>query len=277
MRSQAFLLVLGVTVFLAACSSGPAPPEPGTPAFLWNAARQTYHAGDLAKANDDLSEIQQSDNVFVPRARIWQIVLAGGMARGYSELADGYASGARLNRENSLPFHKQVTDLRAQSGHAAMDFTQAVHSFVAQDPSADVQLGFDLPPGSVVEPLALRKPYAGMVLQDAEAQALETAMLERGVIRVLCLVNGAPEDSAQVLEKYRADEVKTPRATFLYAAAKTLFDASDIFSSNKLDQPQRLKVMCEEAEAALHSIPESRETAALAAKIQGVLKKIPGI
>jgi len=276
MRMQALLLAVGATVFLAACSNGPTPPEPGTPAFLWNAARQAYHNGDIMKANDDLSELQQSDNEFSPRARIWQTVVAGGMAQGYCELADGYESGGRLNRANSLAFHKHVMDLRAMAAHAAMDFTEAVHMFVARDPSVEVQLAFDLPPGSAADPPALRKAYAGILMQDAEAQSLETTMVERGVIRAVCQANGTEGDSAQALEKFRAGEVKTPRATFLYAEAKTLFDVSDVFTANKLDEPQRRKVMLEEALAALHSGPETKDAVALATKIQAALKKIPG-
>jgi hypothetical protein len=161
------------------------------------------------------------------------------------------------------------------AAHAAMDFTQAVHWFATRDPSADVQLAFDLPPGSAADPAALRKAYAGILMPDAEAQSLETAMVERGVIRAVCQANGTEGDSAQALERFRAGEVKTPRATFLYAAAKTLFDVSDVFSANKLDQPQRRRVMLDEALASLHSSPETTEAAALAAKIQAVLKKIP--
>jgi len=275
MRLQALLLAVGVAVLLTACSSGPTTPDPGTPAFLWNAAERAYHNGDIMKANDELSELQQTDNEFSPRARIWQTVLAGGMARGYCELADGYESGGRLKPASSLEFHKQVTNLRAMAAHAAMDFTQAVHWFATRDPSADVQLAFDLPPGSAADPAALRKAYAGILMPDAEAQSLETAMVERGVIRAVCQANGTEGDSAQALERFRAGEVKTPRATFLYAAAKTLFDVSDVFSANKLDQPQRRRVMLDEALASLHSSPETMEAAALATKIQAVLKKIP--
>ena len=275
MRLQALLLSVGAAVFLTACSSGPTAPEPGTPAFLWNAAERAYHNGDIMKANDDLSELQQTDNTFSPRARIWQTVLAGGLARGYCELADGYESGARLNRASSLAFHKQVTDLRSMAAHAAMDFTQAVHMFAARDPSAEVQLAFDLPPGSATEPAPLRKAYAGILMQDGEVISLEKAMIERGVIRAVCQANGTEGDSAQALERFRAGEVKTPRGTFLFAAAKTLFDVSDVFSANKLDQPQRRKVMLDEALAALHSTPETKEATALATKIQAVLKKIP--
>ena len=275
MRLQAFLLAVGAAVFLAACSSESTTPDPGTPAFLWNAAERAYHNGDFMKANDYLSELQQTDNAFSPRARIWQTVLAGGMARGYCELADGYESGGRLNKADPLAFHKQVMDLRTMASHAAMDFTQAVHSFVERDPSAEVQLAFDLPPGSAADPPAVRKAWAGILMQEAEAQALETAMVERGVIRAVCQANGTEGDSAQALERFRSGEVKTPRTTFLYAAAKTLFDVSDVFTLNKLDRPQRRRVMLEQAGAALHSIPETKEGAAMVTKIQVMLKKIP--
>jgi hypothetical protein len=157
-----------------------------------------------------------------------------------------------------------------------MDFTQAVHAFINRDPSSDVQLNFGLPPGSASEPPTLRKPYSGVAMQEAEAQALETAMVDYGVVRELCLVNGTANDSAQLIAKFKA-EVKTPRATFLYAAAQTLYDMSTLFGPRKMDQPQRLKIMCEEALAALHSIPETKEAALLAPKLQATLKKIPTI
>jgi hypothetical protein len=108
-------------------------------------------------------------------------------------------------------------------------------------------------------------------------QALETAMVERGVIRAICQATGSEGDSAQALERFRASEVKTPRATFVYAAAKTLFDVSDLFGPAKMDEPQRRRVMLAEALAALQSIAQTKDTTALATKIQAMLKKIPTI
>src|SRR5208283_4767720 len=275
MRLQAFLLAVAGAVFLTACSNAPIVPDYESPAFVWSQARHAYHSGDLAKANELLSQLQQSDNAFTPRARIWQIVLAGGMARGYSELADAYATGERVNRKNALAFHKQMMDLRAMAAHTALDSTQAVHYFIARDPSVEVQLGFDLPPGSAADPRALRRPLGGTMPIEAEVLTLQTTMVERGVTRAICQANGTEADSAQALEKFRSGEVKTPRATFLYAAARILFEVSDLFNYNRMDEPQRRRVMCEEALAALHSIPETKETTALATKIQAVLKKIP--
>ena len=271
MKTQAILLAVAA-VFLAACSNAPALPEPGTPAFLWNEARRAYRSGDMAKANDRLSEIQQSDNGFTPRARIWQIVLAAGMAQGYADLADAYASGERLNHEDPLGFHRQVTENRALASHAAMDFTQAVDAFIQRDPSTEVQLGFDLPPGSLTDPVLLRKPYGGTMPQEGEMQALRTTMLEHDVIGQICLVNGTANDSAQMLAKFKA-EVTTPRFTFLYVSAKTLLDVSGIFALNRLDEPQKFQVMCQEALSALKSIPETVDTKALTKKIQAAIKK----
>jgi hypothetical protein len=272
MKIQALLLAVTAAVFLAACASGPSLPEPGTPAFLWNEARHAYHSGDMPKANDYLSEIQQTDNSFTPRARIWQIVLAGGIARGYSDLADAYASGERLNHTDPLAFHRHVNELRASASHAAMDFTQAVHAFVARDPSTDVQLGFDLPPGSALEPVALRKPYGGTMPLEGEVLALQTAMLEHDVIGSICLANGSANDSAQMLSKFKA-EVTTPRFTFLYAAAKNLFDISGLFALNRLDQPQKFQVMTQEAVSALQSIPQTDDAKSLIKKIQAAQKR----
>jgi hypothetical protein len=271
MKTQAILLAVAA-VFLTACSNAPTLPEAGTPAYLWNEARRAYHSGDMAKANDRLSEIQQSDNGFTPRARIWQIVLAGGMSQGYSELADGYAAGDRLHHKDQLAFHSQVTELRALASHTAMDFTQAVDAFIHRDPSTDVQLGFDLPPGTLTEPVLLRKPYRGIMPQEGEMQALRTTMLEHDVIGMICSVNGATNDSAPMLAKFKA-EVTTPRFTFLYAAAKTLFEVSGIFALNRLDEPQKFKVMTQEALSALKSIPETDATKALTKKIEAAVKK----
>ena len=271
MKTQAILLAVAA-MLLTACSSAPALPEPGTPAYQWNEARRAYHSGDLAKANDRLSEIQQTDNGFTPRARIWQIVLAGGLAQGYADLADAYAAGERTNRKESLAFHRQAKENRTLAAHAAMDFTQAVHAFIKRDPSTDVQLGFDLPPGSLTDPALLRKPYEGAMPQEGEIQTLRTNVLEHDVIGQICLVNGTTNDSAQMLAKFKA-EVTTPRFTFLYASAKTLLDVSGIFALNRMDEPQKLQVMCQEALSALKSIPETDATKALTKKIEAAMKK----
>ena len=52
-----------------------------------------------------------------------------------------------------------------------------------------------------------------------------------------------------------------------------LFEESAIFGPNKIDQPLRLKALCDGALEALGAIPETKDTKALADKIQATLKK----
>ena len=105
------------------CSSGPQLPQPGTPAFYWAAAKETYRAGDFAKTSENLQRILVSENEFSARARAWDAVISSGLAQGYMELADTWEAGARHNRPNPTPFRKQVSTLRALANAAAIQFT----------------------------------------------------------------------------------------------------------------------------------------------------------
>jgi predicted transglutaminase-like cysteine proteinase len=65
-----------------------------------------------------------------------------------------------------------------------------------------------------------------------------------------------------------------PRATFEMAMAQDLFNASQLYTPRKLDEPQKLAIFCQRAQEALKSVPESKESKELAAKIQNALKRV---
>lgn len=275
MRTQSILLsVLVLAMGATSCSTGSAPPRPGTPAFYWASAQEAYRNGDFQKADSSLQEIVRIDSEFTVRARPWQIVISAGLAQGFSEMADNYEKGGRMNRENSMPFHKQVTTLRSLASAAAMELTEGFHGFMEKDKDPNVLLAFAYPAGTAAQPAALRKVATGMLIQDSERESMQTDMLQRGVLLSLSRVAGNPDDPAKTLEKFKAGEVRVPREVFLFAIAKSLQEQSELFGSNKLDHPGRLKVMCQEALEALQAIPQTKETKALAAKLQASLKKI---
>jgi len=103
---------------------------------------------------------------------------------------------------------------------------------------------------------------------------MQTDMLQRGVLLSLCRAAGNPDDPAKTIELFKSGEVRVPREVFLFAMAKSLQERSELFAYNKLDLPERVKVMCQEALDALQQIPQTKETKALAAKLQATLKKI---
>jgi hypothetical protein len=57
------------------------------------------------------------------------------------------------------------------------------------------------------------------------------------------------------------------------AFAEAFYDLSSLFGPKKLDQPQRLGVLCKEALAILREVPETKKTKDLKAKIEKALKE----
>ena len=63
------LSILGLVAAGTSCSSGPQLPQPGTPAFYWSAAKETYRAGDFVKTSENLQRIlaSEAEITLVPR------------------------------------------------------------------------------------------------------------------------------------------------------------------------------------------------------------------
>jgi hypothetical protein len=264
---------LGLLLALTSCSTGPRPPQPGTPGFYWAAARETWHAGDILKTNDNLQEIVQTPNDYTAKARVWQMAITAGVARGMAELGDAYEAGARANRANPTPFRKQVNTVRSAASNASLQFAQLVHSFIQEDKDAQVALAFDYPVGTALQPANLKKLYEGFVLQDAEAAALQNSMLQRGVLMALSDLAGSADETAKMLEKFKAGNVTVPREVFLIASAKALYAGSALFGPTKLDHPQRFRMLTDETINAVQAVPESKEGRALIEKVKATGKK----
>lgn len=279
---QAWLLLLGALALAMACvscASGPKPPEPGTAAFFWGSAQESYRAGDLTRTDEQLQKILGTDNEFVPRARVWDMVISAGLAQGYAEMADVFETGARLNRANPTPFRKQVTTERSAASSAALQFADEVHGFLAKDKDPNVVLPFVYPAGSLAQPPTLDKIGKGMLVQDSERDLLQTAMLQRGVGQAVCKVMDSSDDAAKAADKLKSGQGQVTRDAFLWATAQMLEQASQLYTPNKLDMPNRFILLSDQALESLKSIPETKDSKALAAKIQKALDKLkkPGV
>src|SRR5436309_1422775 len=109
LRFGAAVLALAI---LSSCSSEPAGPAKGTPAFYWQAANETYKTGDYLKTLDHLDAILATDNDFSARALPWSLVLTSGMASAYMELADEYEAGSRANKSSPTAFRQSLRNYR---------------------------------------------------------------------------------------------------------------------------------------------------------------------
>jgi len=272
-RIAAALTAISANVILISCS-GESGPQPGTPAFDWGAAKQMFAAGDYAKTVDNLDRVVAGDNEFTAKARPWLLVLTAGMSHGYIELADRFEAGARANKSDPGLFRKNASACRTQAKQLALHFAEVFGTF-QKGKDDTVPLVFSYPTGSATEPVALTRIAKGIVFTPGDADVAQKQDIERNVLLEACAASGAAEDLAKTQEILKAPDAKVPRAVFVTAMATALYDQSQLFTRQKLDDPAMLKVFLTRAQDALKAVPETKETKALNGKIEKALKAKP--
>jgi len=245
--------------------------RPGTPAFYWAAANETFAAKDYVKTIEHLEKLTADENEFTARARPWLLVMTSGMSRGYMYLADSFEAGARANKNTPTEFRRRTNTYRGEANRLALEFVQTFDQFQKgkDDP---VLIAVPFPTGSVAPVVQLSKASAGMVLQPAEVEPAEKRALERGVLLATCEAAGAPEDPAKTQELLKTGSLKIPRAAFVTAAAATLIDESQLYGPRKLGDREKFKIFCARALDALKTVPETKQTKELTTKINKSLK-----
>ena len=121
-------LILVLTVCIS-CSSGPTGPETGTPAFYWQAAKETFAAGDTTKTLEHLDKLIEGENEYSARALPWSLVLTSGLAAGYTDLADNYEIGLHTNKSDPSAFRRPMINYRSMAGRLSLQFGENFAKF----------------------------------------------------------------------------------------------------------------------------------------------------
>jgi hypothetical protein len=264
-------VILAITVCIS-CSSGPAGPEKGTPAFYWQAAKETFAAGDTTKTLEHLDKLLAEHNEYSDRALTWSLVLTSGLAAGYTELADTYELGGRVNKSDPSAFRRPMMNYRSIAGRLSLQFGENFAKFAAVKGDT-VPLAFGRPIGSAAPAPGLNRVSKGMVMPPADLENTEKRTLERGILLAACSAAGSPDDTAKMESIVKSPDATVPRAVFTMAMAQALYDASQLYTMRKLDDPNKLAIFAERAQEALKGLPESKQTKELESKIVAALKK----
>ena len=276
--SDANRLFLSLTALIVAmliatsCSSGPPAAQMGTSAFYWQAANETFRAGDYLKTADHLEELFKKQSEFSERAVPWRLVVTGGMAKGYMELADSFEEGSRANRANPTPFRRNAADLRTMAARRALQFAETFREFVKHDHTKPVPLAFGYPSGTTTPIQELGRIATGVPLPQTQIESIQRRSIERGILRATTAAVGALDDVAKAQSVLQAGNASVDHDTFGLAVATMLYEQAQLFGREKLDMPDRLKLFLDQATEALKSMKETKETKELAAKIQKTLK-----
>ncbi len=272
-RILALLGLLTVILVLLSCS-GSSAPKAGTPAFYWAAAKETYAAGDYQKTVENLGNLLSTPNEYVVRAQPWMLVLTSGMAQGYTDLAEAYDAGAHVNRALVVNFRKQANLYRGTANTYALQFADTFAKFQSSDEF--VTFAFAYPNGSPTEVLVLNQVAGGAWPAEAQLETVQKRTIEHAVLLATCRAAAAKSDPAKAQDLLKTGDAKVPRAAFVEAMANALYEQSQMYVHNKLDQPDRMRTFCARAEEALKSLPVSKDSEQLNKKIQAALKKSKG-
>ena len=270
-RTKVFTVCIAA-VSLIGCSSQNAPPQKGTPAFYWLAANETYAAGDYVRTVEHLRALVGTESDYKEKALPWLLVTTSGLASGYEDLADAYELGARARKADPASFRRSMSNYRTLAARYSLQFAEGFQSFQSTVKDT-VPLGFKYPVGSPAQSPLLNKVITGAPLQGAEADTLEKHAVARSVLLRTCDAAGAPNDAAKTQELFKAGNAQTPRSGFLLAMAQALYEHSQIYGRRKMDEPQKLKVLCGRASDVLKQLPDSKERKELLSKIQSTLKE----
>jgi hypothetical protein len=271
MFARRFLAPVFLLCLLVSCAQGPAPIQPGTPAFFWAAAENAYAARDFVKVNDNLGQVLSSENEFTARARILHLVVSTGLVTGYSDLADAWENAGRYNRTNPGAFRDQARLARSSASQLALQSGETLRKFLDTNQSATISFALGYPSGSAEAPALLPKLNKGILLHGAEAAELQKAMLERGVIQAAARAVNLDEPGDKAAAIYNKGGLA--RAEFLTGLADAMYRQAKLFGPKKLDEPQKLQALCSLAQQALRAVPPNPKVKDLQGKIQGALGK----
>jgi hypothetical protein len=263
------------SIVLVSCTTGPTPPAPGTPAFYWGAAQETFLAGDYVKTSEHLERLTRSTSEYTGRAQVMRLVVSSGLMLGYKDLAEQYEYGARANKANPMPFRKRVTANRGLAGRYAMQVSEGYSEFRKGQKNAEVVLAFPFPArGAMAIAPQMPKVAQGLLVPDADLESAQVAMLQRGVVQAVCRAAGAPGDPPKAKELLKAPPFNVANDAFQFGMAQSLYDASILFSELKANLPQAQDQMLRQAAEAVALAPAGKAADELKKKIEEDLKKL---
>ena len=241
------LLILSslcATFLLISCSEPETGPAIGTPEWFWVAANETNAGGDYEKTADHLENAADSEHPWQERAAIWRFVLLDGLARGYSELADGYMDGVQKNNRNASALQNSIQQYQRDARRHTINLVESLGTARKMMGKAEsIQFDFPLAVGSAAESPALGRVLGGNVPNESQAADAETQTVERGIILAAAAAIGAGDDSAKTRKLFETPPVEVAANIFFLNVATALLDRSEVFDREHLNEPDKRAVM----------------------------------
>ncbi|MCC7176460.1 MAG: hypothetical protein IT159_14805 [Bryobacterales bacterium] len=261
---------LPLLLSLASCS--PKGPAPNTPAFYWQAARETFAAADYLKTTEHLRRVIRSENEFTQRALPWRLVVSSAIAQANIDLADDCQAGLRADPQSETAMRLALMKYRREAETRSLEFAESFIMFRKAYEGQTVNLEFPFPALKTADILERGKVQGG-ALPSAEVMAtVEKRMIERAIAESAAAAAGAPGDIAKGRLAFESGRAETPRETFMGAMLQSLYKQTALFGREAMGKPDRVAILAEQGVEALKTMENTKENQALAGKFKELLK-----
>jgi hypothetical protein len=228
----------------------------------WSAASQRYAAGDYLKAIGELDHLLEGPNDYTARALPLSLVLTSGVASGYMDLADCYASGARANKPKAQAFRRKASVYRALANHMVLQFAERAGK-IEHLIGNPVQLAFGPPKGNPSEPALLSQIANGAELAQVDEDEAQALALDRGVLMSAAGAVGAPANFVKAISMLQRGEVLAQRAVFVKAMSDLLERESKLYARDKLDDAAKMDMLRQLAKSVVTNAPGTQSASVL--------------
>ncbi len=233
---------LAVSVLLAltltSCGTQEGGPHRGSAEWFIAEAETSYGAGDYDGALENLDMVAGSKSELAGRATLWMLAINGGLARGYKALGDAYAKGAEKLKDEGFELLPHVQQYRRDARRYAIAFTEEVgpaRQRIGDSPTVSLQFPFPegkAEPSEVLENLAKGEKPNPAQLQNAVPYAIQ-----RGFVLQATAMAGVGEDAEQARKLFQTPPVEVPAVPFQFALGDSLWQLSELFGRDELNEP----------------------------------------
>lgn len=230
--------ILCLAALLAACSG---PIVSRSPEALYARAQEQITNGRYLPAVDSLSRAieEAPDTLIGRRAQLLRLVLLGGMARAYQDMAEIYLEGHQRAGEapHATRMRSMALDYFGQVRGLGTDFLEALDSGEQEYLADPLRLGFD-PPQVEDGSATLDRVREGNWLEEEERERAQRERFAQGLADMLKLLAG---------NRPLTPELEFEPAAVAVGTARHLLQLSAAFGPAALDDPRMVRLFNQRA------------------------------
>ncbi len=261
---RALILVFLVLVLSGSCS--PPVPRPTGPARDYEDAKDMFKRGRFDRALDFSEGLAKASppTRYTERARVLRVVIFNGYVRAYKELGEAYTKGSdnTKNTHFKAVFEQQRHDNLQYGAKSALGIGEAAHELtLAGTFPKDVTLEAPYPATEgPIEVKDLGRLREGGWVEPEQQEAASVDAVRKGIDD--SLADAVAGDRAKARAALTAGPVKLDGVDFALYLGKALLDGASLFDRRHDRDPQKFKLLWDEADQ-------------VAKAAQGLLKDAP--